>query len=93
MISLESYPRRCEDLACRVIDGEAVILTTDGRNVHSLNRVGSVIWELSDGTRSIKEIVSLISERFGVPFAVAKSDVLEFQAQLADKNLLEIISI
>ena len=86
MISLESYPRRCEDLACRVIDGEVVILTTDGHSVHSLNRVGSVVWELSDGTRSIKEIISLICERFGVPFEKARADVLEFEAQLADKD-------
>ena len=90
MISLESYPKQCEDLVCRVIDGEVVILTTDGRNIHSLNPVGSVIWELSDGTKSIGEIISIICKRFDVSSKDAEADVLEFEAQLIEKNLLEI---
>lgn len=90
MISLESYPKHSEDLVCRVIDGEAVILTTDGRNIHTLNPVGSAIWELSDGTKSIHEIISLICKRFAVSSKEAKADVLEFEAQLLEKNLLEI---
>lgn len=91
MISLESYPKRCEDLVSRVIDEEFVILTTDGRNVHNLNKVGSVIWEMSDGTHSIKEIVTRICERFDVPFDKTLADVMEFQTQLAKKNLVEIV--
>jgi hypothetical protein len=91
MISLESYPRHCEDLVCRVIDDEVVILTTDSCNVHSLNKVGSVIWELADGTRSIREMVTRICENFDVPFEKALANVMEFQAQMVDKNLVEIV--
>lgn len=91
MISSDSCPRRSEDVVWRMIDDEVVILTADGREIHTLNKVGSIIWELADGTRSIIEIVHSIYERFDVDFEVAKADVLEFVAQLADKNLLHII--
>ncbi|RJS72083.1 PqqD family protein [Methanophagales archaeon] len=91
MISLDSCPRRSEDVVWRMIDDEVVILTADGREIHTLNKVGSIIWELADGTRSIIEIVRSIYERFDVDFEVAKVDVLEFVAQLADKNLLHIL--
>lgn len=91
MISLDSCPRRSEDVVWRMIDDEVVILTADGREIHTLNKVGSIIWELADGTRSIIEIVHSIYERFDVDFEVAKVDVLEFVAQLVDKNLLYIL--
>ena len=91
MISSDSCPRRSEDVVWRMIDDEVVILTADGREIHTLNKVGSIIWELADGTRSIIEIVRSIYERFDVDFEVAKVDVLEFVAQLVDKNLLHIL--
>lgn len=90
MLSLDSYPHRSDELVWRVIDGEVVILTVDGNQIHTLNKVGRAIWELADGTRNIKELISLICERFDVSFEVAQADVLEFAEQLADKNILLI---
>lgn len=90
MLSLDSYLRRSDELVWRVIDGEVVILTADGHEIHTLNKAGSAIWELVGGTRNIKAIISLICERFDVSFDVARVDVLEFAEQLADKKILRI---
>ena len=90
MISLDSYPCRSDELVWRVIDGEVVILTADGHQIHTLNKVGRAIWELADGTRSIKEIVSLIRERFDVSFETAQADVMEFAEQLEGKKIVQI---
>lgn len=89
MILAKDHLKKNQDLVWRVINGEIVIMTSDGREIHSLNKVGSAIWELSDGTKDIKEIVSLICERFNVPFEIAQSDVVEFGSQLIDMKLLE----
>lgn len=89
-LDIDSCPWRSDNLVWRVIEGEVVILTTDGREIHTLNKVGSAIWELADGTRNIKEIISLICERFDVSFEVALADVLEFVKKLADKKILQI---
>lgn len=90
MFSLDRYPHRSDELVWRVIGGEVVILTADGHEIHTLNRVGSAIWELADGTRNIKEIITLICERFDVDFEGAQTDVLEFAEQLVGKNILQI---
>jgi len=90
MISSDKYPRRSDELVWRKIEGEVVILTADGREIHTLTTVGSTIWELADGTRNIKEIASLICERFDVSFEAAQADVLEFAEQLLDKKILLI---
>ena len=90
MISLDGYPRRSDELVWREIEGEVVILTADGHQIHTLNKVGSAIWELIDGTRNIKELISLICKRFDVSFEVAQTDVLEFAEQLVAKEILQI---
>ena len=90
MISSDSYPCRSDELAWRVIDGEVVILTIDGSEIHTLNKVGSAIWELADGTRTLEDVVSLICERFEVSFDVAHADVLKFAQQLEAKKMLQI---
>lgn len=90
MILLDNYPRRLDELVWRMIDEEVVILTADGHEIHTLNKVGSAIWELVDGTRNFKEIISLICERFDVSSETAKADVLEFAEQLEAKKILLI---
>jgi len=90
MISLDSCLCRSDEVVWRVIDGEVVILTADGHQIHTLNKVGSAIWEFADGTRNIKELISLICERFDVSFEVAQADVLEFAEQLVAKKILQI---
>ena len=92
MIPLDSYLRRSDELVWRVIDGEVVILTADGHQIHTLNKVGSAIWELADGTRNIKEVISLIRERFEVSSETAQADVLDFAEQLEAKKILLIIN-
>ena len=90
MFPLDSYLRRSDELVWRTIKGEVVILTADGREIHTLNQVGSAIWELADGTRNIKEIISLTCERFDVSLEVAQADVQEFADQLVAKKILQI---
>jgi hypothetical protein len=93
MFSLDSYLNRSDELVWRLVDSDVVILTADGREIHTLNNVGSAIWELSDGTRNIGEIITLICERFDVSYEVAHADVLEFVDQLTSKNVLQITDV
>ncbi len=91
MLSLNSCPKRSDDAIWRSIDGEVVIMTSVGSEIHKLNKVGCVIWELSDGTRDFREITSSICTRFNAPFGIVQADVLKFGLQLVNKNLLQII--
>ena len=90
MLSLNNYPKRSEDVVWRVIDDKIVIMNSNGKEIHSLNNVGSVVWELSDGIKNFKNIASIILERFDTSIETAQRDVLEFGSQLVEKNILQI---
>jgi hypothetical protein len=88
MVSLDSVPSKSDDLVWRSIDEEIVILTEDGRKIHTLDKVGGAIWELIDGSKSVKDIAELICERFDVSLDEAQADTLEFCGELVDKKIL-----
>ena len=67
--------------ACRVIGGQAVVITIDHNQVHVLNEVGTRVWELCDG-RSLDAIVDEIVAEFEVEPARAARDVRAFAERL-----------
>ncbi len=81
-------PTRHPRLASRVVDGEAVLVDPDRNVVRMLNTVGSRIWELADGTRTVDEIAEALTEEFEVEVSEARQSVVEFVDELADKELL-----
>jgi len=74
--------------ASRVIEGEAVILSLDTKVLRGLNPVGSRVWELIDGQRSVEEIAGLIVKEFEVERSQADKDVRGFVQELLDKGLV-----
>lgn len=74
--------------ASRVIEGEAVILSMETKVLRGLNPVGSRIWELIDGQRSVEEIVGVIVKEFDVEPPWAEEDVRGFLEELLDKGLV-----
>lgn len=78
--------------AWRVIEGEAVILSLDTKILRGLNPVGSRVWELIDGQRSVEEIVGVIVQEFDVSQEAAAGDVGDFVRELLAKSLVTPLS-
>lgn len=74
-------PRRNPRAAARVVEGKAVVVVVDERRLHTLNTVGTRIWELCDG-RSVVEIARALVEEFEVDEATALRDTRTFVAEL-----------
>jgi hypothetical protein len=74
--------------ASRIIEGEAVILSLDTKVLRGLNPVGSRVWELIDGQRSVEEIVGLVVQEFDVALQEAAGDVQAFVQELLDRGLV-----
>ena len=89
MMSLDEYITRCDDIAWRSYDGKVIIITEDGSQIHSLNKVASFIWELSDGKSTIGDMIASICDRFDVEKDIAKEDILSFIQKLGDKKLIQ----
>jgi hypothetical protein len=80
---------RAPNVAWRILDGAAVLVAPSSPAVQTLNPVGTVVWELSDG-RSIAEIVDAIVKEFEVERTQASLDVERFVRELEGKRLLVV---
>jgi Coenzyme PQQ synthesis protein D (PqqD) len=83
-----TFPRQREGVAAQVVGGEAVLLDIESGEYFSLNRVGSRIWELCDGTRSAAGIISVICEEFDVDEDVATADTHEVLDEFKKEKLV-----
>lgn len=84
----EKHPAPHPQVAGRIIDGEAVLVLSESGQINVLNSVGSRIWELADGTRSVDEITAAIVEEYDVSPQQAERDVNEFVQRLVEKEML-----
>ena len=84
----DKYPVPHPQVASRIIDGEAIILLPENVQVNVLNTVGSRIWALADGTRSVGEITEVIVAEYDVTAEEAERDVEEFIQELVDNKML-----
>lgn len=81
--------RKVPGQASRNVNGEAVIVLTERRQLHRLNAVGTRIWECCD-QRSVADIVAVVVDEFEVEESVAAQDVCEFLENLQQLGALEI---
>ena len=70
------------------LEGETVLLDLDGGRYYSLNRVGSAVWALLDGERSLDRICSAVCERFDAAEWEVRRDLVALIARLRQKHLI-----
>ena len=83
-----TYPEPHPQTAGRVIDGEAVLILSDSAEINVLNPVGSRIFELIDGNKSIAQIVETIADEYNVPQDDAQQDTISFIEELVAHQVL-----
>jgi hypothetical protein len=88
MTMSETYPASHPQAISRIIEGEAVIVLPESGQVGVLNEVGTRVWELTDGRRSLEEIVAAIVEEFEITPERARQDVDAFVQELVEKEML-----
>lgn len=87
---LDAKPTKHPRTASRLVDGEAVVVLPEENVVKVLNAVGSRIWDLANGTRTVREIIETIHQEFDVDRAQVEQDVIEFVAEMARGELLAV---
>ena len=81
---------RSNGLVGRIIDGEAFLMTENGKKVHMINKVGTLIWDCADGSILIEDIIARILKRFDIDEETAKKDCMDFIHELSDMKMLTI---
>ena len=84
----EKIPMKSPSTAHQIFDGEAVIIVPSEQMVNVLNPVGSRIWDLADGKKSIRQIAEILDE-FDVSYETALKDAIEFTEDLAEKKMMD----
>jgi len=89
-LTLNSIPKTNPNVTGRIIDDEAVIVLPEKGKVEVLNQVGAFIWERSNGTFTIREIIQQVCTEFAVDPAEAELDTLTFIADLKERGVVSI---
>ncbi len=89
-VTMETVVGKNKKSASRIIDGEAVIVLPEIGEIKVLNAVGSRIWDLLDGHRTVAEIAGTIHQEFEVAAEQAQQDVIEFIGELCKLDMAAI---
>ena len=73
-----------------MVESEAVLLDLEGRRIQGLNPVGSFVWGLLDGVRTVAEVGRAVADRYGVDGARAQADVASFLGDLRRRGLVDV---
>ena len=79
------------DSVSKIIGQEAVIILPAAGEVKVLNEVGSRLWELVDGKRTIAELAAQICDEYAVNPQQAEDDALDFIQRMVERKLLVLV--
>jgi hypothetical protein len=82
-------PRRCEEVTYELVEGRAFLIDPAGREVITLNAVGSLVWEAADGQTDEAGLVQHLGTRFpDIARRRIEMDVKHFLGELRELGLL-----
>jgi hypothetical protein len=81
---------RGEEVAAKVIDGEAIIINLANGIYYSMDKVGGLIWDLLQVGYDLEEIVVAVTERYDVSREQVQADVQELVEELLRENLVSV---
>ena len=90
---MNKIPVKSEATASRILGEEAVVVLPRESIINTLNSVGSRIWELSDGSNNVSDIINIIQNEFDVEPEEAERDTVDFINELAAKKMLVLNEI
>ena len=82
------YRVRSEDIAAKVLDGEAVIINLSSGIYYSLDGTGALAWALLERGHTVAEASARLADRHGVDLGRATSDVAALVDRLIAEGLL-----
>jgi hypothetical protein len=91
-VSPSSCCRHATHVAWRDVGGEVLIIHPGQSTMVPLDRVGSRIWTLLDGSRDAAAVAAEVCEAFEVEKERALKDVLVFLGKLEKEGLIEAVA-
>ncbi len=91
MLTLQSCLRPNEqEVAAKVMDGEAIMINLSNGMYYSMNNVGGLIWEMIEGRHRLETIVEGVLSRYDGSAEQVRADVERVVAELVQENLVKV---
>ena len=84
-------PLRRDDLACHIVDDEALIYDAERNATHRLNCTAYFIWEQCNGKQTCEAIAQRMAGRWQEVPGDARDDVLNALRQMASHKLIQVL--
>ena len=89
MLTLQNRFRpREEEVASKVIDGEAIIINLANGVYYSMDKVGALVWDLLQSGYTLEEVIVAVTGHYDVLREQAESNVRELVQELVQENLV-----
>ena len=72
----------------QAIEDETLVLKLDSGRMGVLNRVGGWMWDLMDGTRSLREIARACADEYEVDVGQVEADVVAYAQRLLEREMI-----
>ena len=76
------------EVASKIVDGEAILINLSNGMYYSLDSVGGLIWSLIEAGKSEHSIVDTLVGHFGIAKKTAAQDVRNLIEELTKENLI-----
>ncbi|MDD4904160.1 MAG: PqqD family protein [Candidatus Bipolaricaulis sp.] len=87
------YTPNHDDIAARVLDGEAIMINLAKGTYYSLDGVGGRIWELLEEGKGAAEMADTISLEFDVTAERARADIDRILGELQAEDALRTVLV
>jgi hypothetical protein len=93
-VNLDAVYVPSEDLVCREIEGELIIVPLVGGmgdmedELFTLNETGRAIWAKLDGKKSLKAVAAELSAEYKAPPGEIKKDVIGLAEELLKRKMI-----
>ena len=79
---------REEEVASKVIDGEAIIINLANGVYYSIDKVGALVWDRLQAGHTLDDVITAVTGSYDVPREQAESNVRDLVQELVQENLV-----
>jgi hypothetical protein len=84
----QRFKPREEEVASKVIDGEAIIINLANGIYYSMDKAGALVWERLQSGDTLEEVIAAVTAHYDVTDQQAEAHVRELLQELLQENLV-----
>jgi len=84
----DRFQPREQEVASKVIDGEAIIINLANGVYYSIDKVGALVWELLQSGCTLEQVINTVTAQYDVTGEQAEANIRELVEELVQEDLV-----